>query len=126
MSMTTIASSGSRAGGPLVMNARPHASHIARTQREREAPSRDQASTKASIAAVSKNISSASVETTLAPLIGPKLSAQTSAGSHGFAGIRRRPRPKTSRPVPTNASAPGNRAAHSLMPNSPKLLATAQ
>ncbi len=118
--------SGSRPGGPLVRNARPQPSHISTYQRRAAAPSRDHASTNANIAAVSKNASSGSVETTLDATTGASDRAQTAAGSHGRDGQRRRPSPNTNRPVPMNASAEGRRAAHSLWPSRAKLAASAQ
>jgi hypothetical protein len=69
------ANSGSSPGGPLVMNASPHRTHIARTQRRSSSGPRCHASTKANIAAVSNSVSSTSVETTFAPMTVARLNA---------------------------------------------------
>src|SRR5512140_1359917 len=113
-------------GGPLVMNARPQKNHIRRIHLRPDPVGTLHASTKAHIAAVSNNSSRQSVLTILAAKNGANDSDQTTVGSHGFDGTRRRPRANSSRPVPTNASAAGRRAAHSFSPSAAKLAASAQ
>ncbi len=108
------------------MNARPQPSHMSTNQRRASRPSRDHASTKAYIAAVSDRTSRGSVETMFEAMAGANDNPQAIAGNQGRCGQSRRPRPNTNSPVPTYASALGRRAAHSLWPSAAKLAASAQ
>src|SRR5262249_36774885 len=85
-----------------------------------------QSSTNATACSVSQSVSSVSVVTRFAASGGNANVAYVSAGSHGCAGTKRRPSLTIKRTVAANASAPGNRAASSLRPNTATLAATLQ
>ncbi len=122
---TTIATSGSSPGGPLVRKASPKPSQIAQSG-SRRPPSPKRCATNPATARVSNRVSSVSVVMMLAATNGKSEVACTTAASSSRPGASRRARRPTSSTIATKASAFGSRAAHSLRPNSPIDVASAQ